>query len=229
MASYVGDVLSYYTDHSFKEHLLAHATEKESIVSLAQGFGYKPIVTTPAFCTVSMSALIPVDTNGDLDTKYLPRFLPGTSFSATTQADSGTFVTQDVCDFADVTNREVKPFAVDSDTGLPSSLVVSKPIEIPEDKVVDIKSVVDAEGNTWNEVDNLSQDYVFQDTIVSTVGAVNAPLYSLKIVKTNRRFVTKLNRKLKTELVLDLEPEICQMFMIIQIINLFMIQIIYRT
>ena len=31
MASYIGDVLSYYTDHSFKENLLAHAEEKENI------------------------------------------------------------------------------------------------------------------------------------------------------------------------------------------------------
>ena len=40
MASYIGDVLSYYTDHSFKENLLAYAEEKENVVSLAQGIGY---------------------------------------------------------------------------------------------------------------------------------------------------------------------------------------------
>ena len=76
MASYVGDVLSYYTDHSFKENLLAHAEERENVVSLAQGFGYKPKAVTPAFCTVTVSALVPADTDGNLETRYLPRFLP---------------------------------------------------------------------------------------------------------------------------------------------------------
>jgi hypothetical protein len=36
MASYVGDVLSYYTDNSFKESLLAYAEERENIVAIAQ-------------------------------------------------------------------------------------------------------------------------------------------------------------------------------------------------
>ena len=91
MAAYVGDVLSYYTDHSFKENLLAHAEEKENLVSLAQGFGYKPQLVTPAICTVSMSALIPADSVGALDTKYLPRFSAGTSFTATTSSDPSSY------------------------------------------------------------------------------------------------------------------------------------------
>ena len=224
MASYVGDVLSYYTDHSFKENLLAHAEEKENLVSLAQGFGYKPQLVTPAICTVSMSALIPADSVGALDTKYLPRFSAGTSFTATTFSDSGTYITQDICDFGDAIDREVKPFSLDSNTDLPSEYVVSKPIkavganekefkmtvgtpekylkiELPEDNIVDIKSVTDAEGNTWHQVDNLSQDYVFQDTLVNITDSTVMPLYSIKTVKVNRRFVVRINRDMKTELV----------------------------
>ena len=224
MASYVGDVLSYYTDYSFKENLLAHAAEKENLVSLAQGFGYKPQLVTPAICTVSMSALIPADSVGALDTKYLPRFSAGTSFTATTFSDSGTYITQDICDFGDAIDREVKPFSLDSNTDLPSEYVVSKPIkavganekefkmtvgtpekylkiELPEDNIVDIKSVTDAEGNTWHQVDNLSQDYVFQDTLVNITDSTVMPLYSIKTVKVNRRFVVRINRDMKTELV----------------------------
>ena len=224
MASYVGDVLSYYTDHSFKENLLAHAEEKENLVSLAQGFGYKPQLVTPAICTVSMSALIPADSVGALDTKYLPRVSAGTSFTATTCSDSGSYISQDICDFGDAIDREVKPFSLDSNTDLPSEYVVSKPIkavganekefkmtvgtpekylkiELPEDNIVDIKSVTDAEGNTWHQVDNLSQDYVFQDTLVNITDSTVMPLYSIKTVKVNRRFVVRINRDMKTELV----------------------------
>jgi len=223
LSSYIGDVLSYYTDHSFKENLLAHAEEKENLVSLAQGFGYKPRLVTPAFCTVSMSALIPADSEGNLETKYLPRFLPGTSFAVSTQNDVGTFITKDICDFGDATNRDVRPFSL-VDTGLPDFYLVSKPIktisgtektiervittptkflkiEVPGANVVDIKSVVDAEGNTWHQVDNLSQDYIFQDTVASPSSTAVVPFYKLKTIKTNRRFVVRLNRNLKTELI----------------------------
>ena len=223
LSSYIGDVLSYYTDHSFKESLLAHAEEKENIVSLAQGFGYKPRLVTPAFCTVSMSALIPADSEGNLETKYLPRFLPGSSFAASTQNDVGTFVTKDICDFGDATNRDVRPFSLQA-TGLPDFYLVSKPIktmsgtekiiervvttptkflkiEVPGANVVDIKSVVDAEGNTWHQVDNLSQDYIFQDIVASPSSTAVVPFYKLKTIKTNRRFVVRLNRNLKTELI----------------------------
>ena len=170
MASYVGDVLSYYTDHSFKENLLAHAEERENVVSLAQGFGYKPKSVTPAFCTVTVSALVPADVDGNLETRYLPRFLPGSYFSANTEADAGNFITQTVCDFGSAINREVRPFALDGTTEVPSSYVVSKKVKtisatektfdvsvgsptkfqkipLPDLNVVDIKSVVDQEGH----------------------------------------------------------------------------------
>ena len=227
MASYIGDVLSYYTDHSFKENLLAHAEEKENIISLAQGFGYKPRAVTPAFCTVSMSALIPADTEGNLETKYLPRFSPGTAFAASTQNDTGTFITQNDCDFGDAVGREISPYSLDGTTDLPTTYVVSKPvktisgtekafefpvasptkflkIQLPDTNVVDIKSVVDAEGNTWYEVDNLAQDYIFQDVVSNPTAAGAAaviPFYSLKTIKMNRRFIVRLNRDLQTELV----------------------------
>ena len=224
LASYVGDVLSYYTDHSYKENLLAYAEEKESVISLAQGFGFKPRAVTSAVCTVSMSALIKADIEGNLETKYLPRFLPGTSFAVSAQNKAGTFITTDICDFGDARNRTVTVYATDNTTKLPTEYVVKKPvktmsgteksiervvtsptkflkIQLPDDNVVDIKSVVDSEGNTWNEVDNLSQDYTFQDTVASPSSTSSSPFYKIKVIKTNRRFVTRLDRNLKTELV----------------------------
>ena len=82
LSSYIGDVLSYYTDHSFKENLLAHAEEMENIVSLAQGFGYKPRAVTPAFCTVSMSALIPADPSATTNSFSVATASPSRNMSA---------------------------------------------------------------------------------------------------------------------------------------------------
>ena len=41
MASYVGDVLSYYTDASYRESLLTSAQESANILALSQLYGYK--------------------------------------------------------------------------------------------------------------------------------------------------------------------------------------------
>ena len=45
MASYIGDVLSYYTDYSIKETMLHKAQEKKNVYDIAQTFGYKPKLT----------------------------------------------------------------------------------------------------------------------------------------------------------------------------------------
>jgi hypothetical protein len=217
MASYVGDVLSYYTDNSFKESLLAYAEERENIVAIAQGLGFKPRLTSPSF-------LVPADSEGNLDTRFLPRIAAGSSFGATTQFDAGTFLTEDICDFGDSNNRTVQIFSLDGGTNLPSTHIVTKickvvsattktleytvgsptkflKIAMTEDNIVEVESVVDSEGNTWYEVDNLSQDYRFEDVLKSVRGSTTAPLYTIKPVKVNRRFITRLNRNNKIELV----------------------------
>jgi hypothetical protein len=54
MASYVGDVLSFYTDTSFRESILSLAHERRNVMEMAQLFGYKPRNRTPATCTLSV-------------------------------------------------------------------------------------------------------------------------------------------------------------------------------
>ena len=53
MASYVGDVLSYYIDSQLKESILTTAEERENIIQLAQAMGYIPRASVGAvidFC-----------------------------------------------------------------------------------------------------------------------------------------------------------------------------------
>ena len=59
MAAYVGDVLSYYIDSSFRESLLAYAEEKRNIYTIAQSFGYKPKVTSPASAVLDVFQSVP--------------------------------------------------------------------------------------------------------------------------------------------------------------------------
>ena len=64
MASYVGDVLSYYIDNQFKESLLAFAEEKRTVYNMAQSFGYKPKLATPSFGEVEVMQLVPAASSG---------------------------------------------------------------------------------------------------------------------------------------------------------------------
>jgi len=48
LASYVGDVLSYYIDYNYKESLLTTATERKNVLRLAEFLGYKTTPTTPS-------------------------------------------------------------------------------------------------------------------------------------------------------------------------------------
>ena len=64
MAAYVGDVLSYYTDQSFKETLLSSADESANILTLAQLFGYKPRLNSPATCKLDVFQLVPAINSG---------------------------------------------------------------------------------------------------------------------------------------------------------------------
>ena len=50
MASYVGDVLSYYIDNQFKESMLAFAEETKTVYNMAQSLGYKPSSNSNCKC-----------------------------------------------------------------------------------------------------------------------------------------------------------------------------------
>jgi hypothetical protein len=59
MASYIGDVLSYYVDDTLKESLMPYAEDKNNVLALAQFLGYKPKVSFPAVTTISVYQLVP--------------------------------------------------------------------------------------------------------------------------------------------------------------------------
>ena len=59
MASYVGDVLSFYLDNQLQETFLEYAKQKENLYSLAYMLGYKPKVTSAATVDVDVYQIIP--------------------------------------------------------------------------------------------------------------------------------------------------------------------------
>ena len=237
MASYIGDILSFYVDNAFKENLLAYAEQQENVTSIAQFLGYKPKLTSPATTTATLYQLAPailVDGEYVPDSRFLVKVTKGSTFSTTGQTTIIFRLTQDV-DFSDISPENYVINTFDG-SGNPSTFIVNKPanimaatenvttfsfgtaqqfasVTIPEDNVIGIESVTDSNGNTWYEVDNLAQDVVMDDVDVVTNNEVGLlPSSRLRLRKVPRRFVTRINRESRMELMfgsgVDNEAEI---------------------
>lgn len=236
LTSYVGDVLSYNIDYNFKEALLTNASEEKNIIRLAQSLGYKVPLSSAAVTTLKVYQLLP-DNGGQPDWKYALKVNSG-MIVGSSQDSSVTFRTLENIDFSDMENLEnvndyleiyeesggnpstwlveyFREIPVSSGTVKQTTVNVGAPeqfltIELPDDDVIDIISVVDSDGNRYYEV-----DYLAQDSIISQVqiNSSTEPFYQPKILKVPRRFVTKVNKDLKKEIqfgsgtTIDLDEE----------------------
>jgi len=88
MAASVGDTMSYYLDHQFRELDPTRAVEFENIITHLRNAGVKVVGASPASTSVTISMIVPsetfVDTNGETahrpKTSALPHVLEGTTF-----------------------------------------------------------------------------------------------------------------------------------------------------
>jgi len=228
MASYIGDVLSYYVDDTFKESLLTTAEDQENVIALAQFLGYKPKVTSPSTTTLEVYQLVPAIGSGaanTIDGKYLLRIKQGMVIESKT--DAIKFITTDVIDFRDANNREITIYKRDVNTGDPTLYLVKKYIQaisaIPQvatfdfgsyepfanitlenTNIIEIYDVRDSNGNKYYEVPYLAQEMVFLDypntesNDPDLVQFKDSVPYILKTLKTPRRFVSKVNADFTT-------------------------------
>jgi hypothetical protein len=228
MASYIGDVLGYYTDSSLKESLIQYASEEKNVFALAGLLGYRPKPTSPAITTFSVYQLCKSDAAGKLDTKYLLRINEGLTVRSTSNSDI-TFRTTEILDFNDTTDREVTVYSVSPTTNLPDYFLVKKKIQaisatiktsehifgsaesfqnitLPDTNVVGVESIVDDNNNKWYEVPYLAQETIYID--YPNVEQYDDDLkqfadtvpYLLKLLKTSRRFVVRTNDDFTTSI-----------------------------
>ena len=213
MASYVGDVLSYYTDAQLRESFINLASNKNNLLLHAQNLGYKPKISTPSIVTLSIYQLVPSDVNGEPDYKYALRIDAGMQCSTN---NGLMFRTIDICDFNDPTDREVTLYKKDSPiefllkkkvkaisaeeieiTYEMGDFVENPTITIEDDKYLGITSIYDDQNNRYYEVDFLAQDFVYiEEPNVSYNGNTYTDStitpYLLKTLKTDRRFTTRV-------------------------------------
>ena len=104
LASYVGDVLSYYIDYQFKEGFMQYASERNNVVTLANYLGYKPKPSTAATTTLDIMQLVPSKIGDDgrnvPDMKFALNIRPGLEVLSSSNTDV-VFRTLDSVNFAE--------------------------------------------------------------------------------------------------------------------------------
>jgi len=96
LASYVGDVLSYYTDTQIQETFIESAREKSNLLALAYNLGYKPVISNPSSTNIDLYIKLPNNGSNGPDWNYAPTIKRNSVFT-TSEASSTKFIlTEDV-------------------------------------------------------------------------------------------------------------------------------------
>jgi len=192
MASYVGDVLSYYTDYQLRESILEQAQEKSNIFTIAQSFGYKPKLNVPATTTLTVYQLVPSQGSGDNvspNWDYALTIKEGMIVGSTSN-DNVEFSTINKVRFnysSSFDPTEVSVYEIDPITNEPIYYLLKKYVKAvsgnartstftftspkpydkirleDEDGLIDVISITDDDGDEWTKVDYLAQDTVFEE------------------------------------------------------------------
>jgi hypothetical protein len=186
MASYVGDVLSFYLDNQVQENFLQYARQSNNLYELAYMFGYKPKTTGLATVDIDFYQLIPSKTVGlDIVPDYDYALYIDTNTQVSSRTTTTKFIIEDPIDFTISSSLDPTTISVAQVSGgSPTYYLLKKtrratsgtinnisfsfgsPVEFSTVTIngVDIAGVidiVDSDGNIWYEVDHLAQELVF--------------------------------------------------------------------
>jgi len=219
MASYVGDVLSFYQDTQLQETFLQHAKDPGNLYSLAYMMGYKPKVSNASEVELDISLTVAATGSG---ASIRPDFTQAgvVEENSTLKASVGSaveFVLQKSVDFnfsssfdptvvtisaLDVSNNPTE-FTLTKKAKAFSSKVITKTftidtvekfrtLTIEDTDIIGISSIEDENGNKYYEVPFLGQDTIFTEA-TNAASDNNLVPNNLTLLKTARRFVTRFN------------------------------------
>jgi hypothetical protein len=189
MASYVGDVLSFYLDNQLQESFLQYAKQKNNLYSIAYMLGYRPKVTSAAAVDLDIYQQVPAISVG-LET--IPDFTYAITIEQGMQVKSSVnpsilfYVPQKV-DFSTSSSLDpttVEVYTIDGNN-IPTSYILKKTVQaisgeiktksftfanpqrftkvtIEDTSIITILEASDINGNKWHEVPYLAQDYILK-------------------------------------------------------------------
>lgn len=193
MASYVGDVLSFYVDKQTQENFLLYAQDKQNLMSMAYSLGYRPKVVSTAIADLSVYQEVPAAISSNIanpDYSYCLIIQKEAKLKSSTNADT-VFITQDSVDFSfssSVDPTEVTVQQINGSTNQPEYYLLKKKVKaiagtiksqdftfgqavkfdsivLPDTNIIQILDVIDSDGNKWYEVPYLAQNTIFQDVL----------------------------------------------------------------
>ena len=186
MASYVGDVLSFYLDNQLQETFLQYAKQKNNLFTIAYMLGYRPKITSAALVNLDVYQTIPAKTSGGKsipDFDYALIIAPGMNVQSNVNGNINFYVPTKV-DFTTSSSLDPTDVSVYNLSGTSAgSYLLKKTVQavsgqtktqtfsfgaakrfqsitINDANIISIINVVDSSGNIWYEVPYLAQDYI---------------------------------------------------------------------
>ena len=219
MASYVGDVLSFYIDNQVQENFIQYAKQANNLYSLAYMMGYKPKVSTAAVVDLDILQVVPAIYDSELD-QNVPDFRYALIINENTPVANSTnpsvpFLIQDRVDFSEsssfdpttisvyeIEGEQPKSFLLKKTTKATSATINTTTVTVGEatkyytynlnaSNFLGILDVTDDEENEWTEVDYLAQETIFE-SVKNTNPTSDGASYVLQLKKVPRRFVTRI-------------------------------------
>ena len=188
MASYVGDILSFYTDNQIQENFLQFAKQRKNLLAIAYNFGYRPKVTSAASVEVTVFQSVPSTL---LNSQYVPDFNYSLVLEEGTQLQSTignvAFYINDKIDFSNSGSSPTNISVLNYDIqGNPLFYLLQKTakatagalttttftfgnperfptVTLTDTNIISLIGAVDSDNNKWYEVPYLAQDTIFEE------------------------------------------------------------------
>ena len=227
LAASVGDSMSFYLDHQFRELDPQSAVELENIETHLKNAGVPIVGAAPAVVNVTLTVKVPAQWGGveNQTGAWRPKLsaLPVILETTILKADNGTIfnLTEDL-DFAKknplgeyIADYSVSKSATKDEGSAPTQFAVKistvaisgqetqqnvslgathvpfRTILLNNADVSEIISVKDTDGNTYHEVESLSQDTVFIPVDNTSLSDFDSVPKTLEIIPAPRRFIKK--------------------------------------
>ncbi len=209
MASYVGDVTSFYLDTQIQENFLLYAKEKENLYAMSYVMGYRPKASYASNTVVDVYQLVPTINNGGIiNPDYNTYGLIIPINTTLTSTSTGTkFITTQQIDFTDTGSAEITFYSdnyflfkksvpaisaeIKETTITPSPNQKFATVNISDNNILQILNVTGSDGNIWYEVPYLAQSSIYQK-IANPSAATDQTPYLLQLQKVPRRFVSRI-------------------------------------
>jgi hypothetical protein len=205
MASYVGDVLSFYIDNQIQENFLQFAKQRKNLLAQAYTFGYQPKVTKASSVQLSVYQVVPsVLISGQYEPDFNYALILEEGGRVSSNLDSNIqFYINEKLDFSKSTpgsETEISVYSTDvfqnpqfyllkknvkatSGTLTTTNITFGNPerfptVNISDTNIIEIIDVIDSNNNKWYEVPYLAQDTIFEPVINTTQNDLNLSQYN---------------------------------------------------